>query len=80
LRFTQALAASAVHTDAFVFGTKLTRVTRLLRGRDRNAALRRVADATTELLRRTRLAQSWLNSRRHSPIRVPPDVIAPFMD
>ena len=42
LRFVQALsAASAVKTESFVFGTRLTRVTRLLRDRDRDRARRR---------------------------------------
>ena len=41
LRFVQALsAASEVRTESFVFGTRLTRVTRLLRDRDRDRALR----------------------------------------
>ena len=45
LRFVQALsAASAVKTESFVFGTRLTRVTRLLRDRDRDRALAKVAD------------------------------------
>ena len=43
LRFSQALAASSVRTEAFVFGTRLTRVTRLLRDRDRDRALTRVS-------------------------------------
>src|SRR3954452_834561 len=39
LRFVQALAAaSSVKTESFVFGTRLTRVTRLLRDRDRDRA------------------------------------------
>ena len=40
LRFIQALSASsAVKTESFVFGTRLTRVTRLLRDRNRDRAL-----------------------------------------
>ena len=45
LRFIQALAATnQVRTESFVFGTRLTRVTRLLRERDRDAALPQAAD------------------------------------
>ncbi len=57
LRFTQALAASAVRTEAFVFGTRLTRVSRLLLGRDRDRALARVADATTDWSGGTRIGE-----------------------
>ena len=53
LRFVQALsAASSVKTESFVFGTRLTRVTRLLRDRDRDRALARVADTRQRLGRR----------------------------
>ena len=46
LRFVQALsAASEVRTESFVFGTRLTRVTRLLKDRNRDRALARVAEA-----------------------------------
>ncbi|MEZ0241063.1 MAG: VWA domain-containing protein, partial [Chloroflexota bacterium] len=46
LRFVQALSASsAVKTESFVFGTRLTRVTRLLKDRNRDRALAKVADA-----------------------------------
>src|SRR5258706_15572180 len=46
LRFIQALSASsAVKTESFVFGTRLTRGTRLLKDRDRDRALARVAES-----------------------------------
>ncbi|MGZ6269476.1 MAG: vWA domain-containing protein [Candidatus Limnocylindrales bacterium] len=57
LRFSQALAASAVRTEAFVFGTRLTRVTRLLRDRDRDAALAAVAASTTDWSGGTRIGE-----------------------
>lgn len=57
LRFSQALAASAVRTEAFVFGTRLTRVTRLLRARDRDAALAAVAEATADWSGGTRIGE-----------------------
>jgi uncharacterized protein with von Willebrand factor type A (vWA) domain len=59
LRFSQALAASAVRTEAFVFGTRLTRVTRLLRDRDRDRALDRVAETVTDWSGGTRIGESF---------------------
>jgi uncharacterized protein with von Willebrand factor type A (vWA) domain len=59
LRFSQALAASSVRTEAFVFGTKLTRVTRLLRDRDRDRALDRVAATVTDWSGGTRIGESF---------------------
>jgi len=59
LRFSQALAASAVRTEAFVFGTRLTRVTRLLRDRDRDRALDRVAATVTDWSGGTRIGESF---------------------
>src|SRR5579862_3991289 len=58
LRFSQALAASAVRTEAFVFGTRLTRVTRLLRDRDRDRALTRVALTVSDWSGGTRIGES----------------------
>jgi uncharacterized protein with von Willebrand factor type A (vWA) domain len=60
LRFVQALsAASAVKTESFVFGTRLTRVTRLLRDRDRDRALAQVADSVTDWAGGTRIGESF---------------------
>jgi len=60
LRFVQALSASsAVRTESFVFGTRLTRVTRLLRDRDRDRALTRVADSVTDWAGGTRIGESF---------------------
>jgi uncharacterized protein len=60
LRFIQALSASsAVKTESFVFGTKLTRVTRLLRDRDRDRALARVAEAVNDWAGGTRIGESF---------------------
>lgn len=59
LRFSQALAASTVRTEAFVFGTRLTRVTRILRDRDRDRALDRVADTVTDWSGGTRIGASF---------------------
>ena len=60
LRFIQALsAASEVRTESFVFGTRLTRVTRLLRDKDRDRALARVADAVNDWAGGTRIGESF---------------------
>jgi uncharacterized protein len=60
LRFIQALSASsAVRTESFVFGTRLTRVTRLLRDRDRDRALSRVAEAVNDWAGGTRIGESF---------------------
>jgi hypothetical protein len=66
LRFVQALsAASSVKTESFVFGTRLTRVTRLLRDRDRDRALARVADSVNDWAGGTRIGESFQDFNRH---------------
>jgi len=60
LRFVQALsAASEVKTESFVFGTRLTRVTRLLRDKDRDRALAKVADSVNDWAGGTRIGESF---------------------
>ena len=60
LRFIQALSASStVKTESFVFGTRLTRVTRLLRDRNRDRALAKVADTVTDWAGGTRIGDSF---------------------
>jgi uncharacterized protein with von Willebrand factor type A (vWA) domain len=66
LRFVQALsAASEVRTESFVFGTRLTRVTRLMRDRDRDRALARVADAVNDWAGGTRIGESFRDFNQH---------------
>jgi uncharacterized protein with von Willebrand factor type A (vWA) domain len=66
LRFVQALSASsAVRTESFVFGTRLTRVTRLLRDRDRDRALQRVSEAVTDWAGGTRIGESFREFNLH---------------
>ncbi|HEY6014671.1 MAG TPA: VWA domain-containing protein, partial [Candidatus Limnocylindrales bacterium] len=66
LRFIQALsAASEVHTESFVFGTRLTRVTRLMRDRDRDRALARVADSVNDWAGGTRIGDSFRTFNQH---------------
>jgi uncharacterized protein with von Willebrand factor type A (vWA) domain len=60
LRFIQALSASsAVKSESFVFGTRLTRVTRLLKDRDRDRALSKVAAAVNDWAGGTRIGESF---------------------
>ena len=60
LRFVQALSASSeVRAESFVFGTRLTRVTRLLRDKDRDRALARVTDAVNDWAGGTRIGESF---------------------
>jgi hypothetical protein len=60
LRFIQALArTNEVRTESFVFGTRLTRVTRMLKDRDRDRALDKVADAVTDWAGGTRIGESF---------------------
>ena len=60
LRFVQALsAASEVRTESFVFGTRLTRVTRMLKDRNRDRALARVADSVNDWAGGTRIGESF---------------------
>src|SRR4029077_4874152 len=66
LRFVQALsAASEVLTESCVFGTRLTRVTRLLRDRDRDRALARVADSVNDWAGGTRIGESFRTFNQH---------------
>ncbi len=60
LRFVQALSASSeVRAESFVFGTRLTRVTRLLRDKDRDRALSRVSEAVNDWAGGTRIGESF---------------------
>jgi uncharacterized protein with von Willebrand factor type A (vWA) domain len=66
LRFVQALtAASEVKAESFVFGTRLTRVTRLLRDRDRDRALARVAETVNDWAGGTRIGESFRTFNQH---------------
>jgi uncharacterized protein len=66
LRFVQALsAASSVKTESFVFGTRLTRVTRLLRDRDRDRALAKIAETVNDWAGGTRIGESFRDFNLH---------------
>jgi uncharacterized protein with von Willebrand factor type A (vWA) domain len=65
LRFIQALTdANAVKVESFVFSTRLTRVTRLLRDRDRDRALARVSETVTDWAGGTRIGESFRDFNR----------------
>jgi hypothetical protein len=59
LRFVQALTrTSGVRTESFVFGTRLTRITHELRGRDPDLAIHRVSETVTDWSGGTRIGES----------------------
>lgn len=58
LHFVHTMAAGFGRTEAFVFGTRLTRVTRLLEGRDADRALVRVSGEVRDWSGGTRVGES----------------------
>jgi uncharacterized protein len=58
LRFAHALQRSGAPLEVFVFGTRLTRITRQLRVRNADAALRLVADKVVDWSGGTRIGES----------------------
>jgi hypothetical protein len=58
LRFAHALARSGAPVEVFVFGTRLTRITRQLRIRSAEEALRRVAHSVVDWSGGTRIGES----------------------
>jgi uncharacterized protein with von Willebrand factor type A (vWA) domain len=60
LRFVQALThASGVRTESFVFGTRLTRISNELRGRDPDLAIHRVSETVADWSGGTRIGDSF---------------------
>jgi uncharacterized protein with von Willebrand factor type A (vWA) domain len=59
LRFVHALSRTPARTEAFVFGTQLHRVTRLLRERDPDMALERIGQEAAYGAGGTRIGQSF---------------------
>ncbi len=59
LQFIYALATSADRLEAFVFGTRLTRISRQLRHRDVDQALRQAASAVADWGGGTRIGESF---------------------
>ncbi len=58
LQYMQACVAARARVEAFVFGTRLTRVTRELRGRDSDRALARAAHAVEDWSGGTRIGEA----------------------
>lgn len=72
LRFVHALSRTPARTEAFVFGTRLTRVTRLLRERDPDVALERIASEAAYGAGGTRIGEAFHDFNRRWARRVLP--------
>ena len=72
LRFVHALSRTPARTEAFVFGTQLHRVTRLLRERDPDVALERIGQEAAYGAGGTRIGQSFHQFNRRWARRVLP--------
>jgi uncharacterized protein len=64
LQYLQAAVAARARVEAFVFGTRLTRVTRELSGRDPDRALARAADAVQDWSGGTRIGEALAELNR----------------
>jgi uncharacterized protein with von Willebrand factor type A (vWA) domain len=64
LQYLQAAVAARARVEAFVFGTRLTRVTRELAGRDPDRALRRAAEAVQDWSGGTRIGDALAELNR----------------
>ena len=64
LQYLHAAVAARTRVEAFVFGTRLTRVTRELAGRDHDRALRRAAAAVTDWSGGTRIGDALATLNR----------------
>lgn len=65
LRFAHALQRSGAPVEVFVFATRLTRITRQLKLRSADAALRRVADKVVDWNGGTRIGESMRELNQH---------------
>jgi uncharacterized protein with von Willebrand factor type A (vWA) domain len=70
LRFAHALVRANRRTEAFVFGTRLTRVTSELRGRDSDRALARAAAAVNDWSGGTRIGEAIAQLNREHGRRI----------
>jgi uncharacterized protein with von Willebrand factor type A (vWA) domain len=70
LQYLQASVAAHARVEAFVFGTRLTRVTRDLDGRDPDRALRRAADRVTDWSGGTRIGAALAELNREHGRRI----------
>ena len=70
LQYMQACVAARARVEAFVFGTRLTRVTRELRGRDSDRALARAAAAVNDWSGGTRIGEAIAELNREHGRRI----------
>ena len=70
LQYLQASVAARTRVEAFVFGTRLTRVTRDLEGRDPDRALRRAAERVTDWSGGTRIGAALAELNREHGRRI----------
>jgi hypothetical protein len=70
LHFAHALAQGEARVESFVFGTRLTRITRLLRRRDPDVAVAQVVEAVNDWSGGTRLGFNLREFNRHWARRV----------
>jgi uncharacterized protein with von Willebrand factor type A (vWA) domain len=70
LQYLQACVAARRRVEAFVFGTRLTRVTRMLGGRDHDAALARATHAATDWSGGTRIGAALAELNREQGRRI----------
>jgi uncharacterized protein len=70
LAYMQACVGARRRVEAFVFGTRLTRVTAELRGRDPDAALERAASATRDWSGGTRIGEALATLNREHGRRI----------
>ncbi|MGQ0608169.1 MAG: vWA domain-containing protein [Chloroflexota bacterium] len=70
LRFVHALGRAQTRTEAFVFGTQLTRVTRMLRDRDPDRALQRIGAEAAFGAGGTHIGRAFGTFNRHWARRV----------
>jgi uncharacterized protein with von Willebrand factor type A (vWA) domain len=70
LQYLHASVAARRRVEAFAFGTRLTRITHELGGRDHDRALERAAEAVTDFSGGTRIGESLANLNREHGRRV----------
>jgi len=70
LMYVQASVAARRRVEAFAFGTRLTRITHELSGRDQDLALRRATDAVVDYAGGTRIGEALASLNREHGRRI----------